>query len=94
MLRLLEIFGVGLIIIIICTDIIYPILTNKPLFGSFRKTPPIIPEVEKEIDPSTLDGKIEVAKVKVGEVKDIQSEVSAHFKTAEQLKKDSDNLLK
>jgi len=92
MLRLIEIFGLGLFFLAICTELIYPILFDKPLFGSFRKT--TAAEPKKEVENSTLDEKIEKAKVKVEEVKEVQSEISAHFKTAEQLKEESDNLLK
>ena len=84
----LELIVIAGIVLISITEFFIPILTDKPLFGSFRKT-----KSEKKSE-SPLDEKIAKAKEKVGEVKSVQNEVESHLKTAEQLKEESDNLLK
>lgn len=91
--RLLELLIAVFIVIAFFTEFLIPILRGKPLFGSFRgKSEDEVIE-ETVVDETTLEAKIEAAKSKVEEVKQTQSEISAHFKTAEQLKEDSDNLL-
>lgn len=75
-----------LVIVLFLTEIVIPMFAGTPYFSTFRKKAPIA-------ETSTLDAKLKNAKEKVEEVKVIQSEVSAHFKTAEQLKEESDNLL-
>jgi hypothetical protein len=85
---LLEIIVIIAIVLIFITEFFIPILTGKPLFGSFRKSK------NETIDNDDLDEKITKAKEKVDEVKTVQTEVTEHFKTAEQLKEESDNLLK
>ena len=80
----------GLILISI-TEFFYPLLFQKPLFGSFRKTK----VTEKPLQaPVGLDEKISIAKEKVEEIKKIQDEVDAHHKSATDLKNKSDDLLK
>lgn len=82
---LLENLVLLLIGILFVTEMLIPFLTSKPFFSTFRK--------KSTADSTTLDAKLKHAKEKVDEVKTIQNEVSAHFKSAEQLKEESDNLL-
>ncbi len=83
------------IVLISITEFFYPLLTQKPLFGSFRKK---TTEEPKPKDNNPLNEKISEVKVKVQEVKEevkeVQNEVSENFDSAKKLKKDSDNLLK
>ena len=85
---LVEIIVVIAIVLISITEFFIPILTGKPLFGSFRRSK------TETVDNSPLDDKVSKAKEKVTEVKTVQTEVTEHFKTAQQLKEESDNLLK
>ena len=85
---ILEFIIVAFIVLISITEFFYPLLTGKPLFGSFRKN-----SVDtKNVDPS-LEEKLAEAKEKIKEVKDIQDEVNNHYKSAEQLKEEADKLL-
>jgi uncharacterized protein YktB (UPF0637 family) len=88
--RLLELLIAGLIVIVFISEFLIPLLMNKPLFGSFRKTKP---EPKKDSTREVLEDALKVAKEKVEEVKKVQSDVSDHYKSAEQLKRESDNLL-
>ncbi len=87
----IEFIVIAAIILIFITEFLYPILTQKPLFGSFRKktTPK-----EKTNSGGPLDEKISDAKEKVKEIKKVQDEIEENFKSAEELKNESDNLLK
>ena len=85
--RILELLVLCFIFVLFITEFVYPLLTNKPLFGSFR-------EKEKKEPKNSLEEKINEAKTKVNEVKEVQKDVLEHYKSAEQLKQDSDNLLK
>ncbi len=89
--RLLEIIAAAAIVLIAITEFFYPLIAGKPIFGSFRKTK------NNTTTSSTVDGslneKINKAKEKVEEIKNVQNEVDKNFKTAEQLKEESDNLL-
>jgi uncharacterized protein YktB (UPF0637 family) len=89
--RLLELLLGALLILGFITEFLVPMLMNKPLFGSFRKTGS---EPKKDATKEVLEDALKMAKEKVTEVKKVQSDVSEHFKTAEQLKEESDNLLK
>ncbi|PBQ33270.1 hypothetical protein CNR22_16310 [Sphingobacteriaceae bacterium] len=73
------------------TEFFYPLIAGKPFFGSFRKTNKTVNPITKE--EKTLDEKMTKAKVQVEEIKEVQKEVNAHYKTAEQLKEEADNLL-
>ncbi len=90
--RTIELIVVLAIILVSITEFFLPILLNKPLFGSFRKLN--AKEKKQIINKESLDEKIAVAKDKVEEVKKTQNEITEHFKSAEQLKDESDNLLK
>ncbi len=87
---ILEFIVVAFIVLISITEFFYPLLTGKPLFGSFRKNSSMD---AKNVDPS-LEEKLAEAKEKIKEVKDIQDEVNNHYKSAEQLKEEADKLLK
>ncbi|MBL7891424.1 MAG: hypothetical protein JNL63_02240 [Bacteroidia bacterium] len=92
---LLEIIILTAIVLISITEFFVPLIMNKPLFGSFRKSRT---SEAKNVPDGSLDEKITKTKEKVEEVKEVvkevQSEVAQNFKTAEQLKEESDNLLK
>jgi membrane-associated HD superfamily phosphohydrolase len=87
--QILEYAVLGFIVLLFITEIFYPLIAGKPFFGSFRKNAPI---VQKPVD-SSLEAKLADAKRKVEEVKNVQNEVNQHFKSAEQLKDEADNLL-
>ncbi len=88
MIRVLEFVLFVAILLIINTEILYPLITNKPLFGSFRAQGKTVPK-----EGEALASKVSKAKEKVKEVKEVQQEVDDNFKSAEQLKEESDNLL-
>ena len=93
--EILEIIVLAAIGLIAVTEFFIPIILNKPLFGSFRKVK--IPDASTtKGDPShpPLKEKISQAKEKVEEVKEVQGEVTENFKSAKELKKESDDLLK
>lgn len=89
--RLLEIIAAAAIVLIAITEFFYPLIAGKPIFGSFRKSKNTT-TTSTSIDGS-LDEKINKAKEKVEEIKNVQNEVDKNYKTAEQLKEESDNLL-
>ncbi len=89
--RLLEIIAAAAIVLIAITEFFYPLIAGKPIFGSFRKSKNNT-TTSTSIDGS-LDEKINKAKAKVEEIKNVQNEVDKNYKTAEQLKEESDNLL-
>lgn len=83
---ILELLILAGIVLFSLTEFFYPLVVGKPLFPSFRKgteTPP---------EKSSLENELAKAKAKVAEVKTIQDEVNKNFKSAEQLKEESDNL--
>lgn len=88
---LLEYLVMAAIVLLSITEFFYPLLTNKPFFGSFRKRQPEVAKPKQA--PSSLKEKVNKAKEKVQEVKDIQQEIDKNFKSAEQLKEESDNLM-
>ena len=81
---IIEFVVLAAIVLISITEFFYPLLVGKPLFNSFRK--------KAEQAPSTLEDELSKAKEKIAEVKNIQAEVNKKFKSAEQLKEESDNL--
>ena len=87
---ILELLALIAIVLIFITEFFLPLLLGKPLFGSFRSKK----KEQKKDDSSPLAEKVSEAKEKVKEVKDVQGEVTENFKTAEQLKEESDDLLK
>jgi hypothetical protein len=88
MIRVLEFVMFAALLLILTTEILYPLITNKPLFGSFRAQGKTTPK-----SGETLATKVSNAKEKIKEVKEVQQEVDNNFKSAEQLKEESDNLL-
>ena len=86
---ILEYIVLAFIVLVSITEFFYPLLAGKPLFGSFRRNS----FTEQKTVDSSLEEKVSKAKEKIKEVKDIQEEVNKHFKSAEQLKEDADNLL-
>ncbi len=87
---IIELIFLAAILLVSLTEFFIPLLTGKPFFGSFRKA-----KTTKVIkDDRPLNAKIDEAKEKVKDVKDIQNAVTEHYKSAEQLKEESDNLLK
>jgi hypothetical protein len=88
--RLLEIIALAAVVLISITEFFYPLIAGKPFFGSFRKRKK---EEERTTSGDTLDEKINQAREKVEEIKNVQDEVDRHYKTAEQLKEEADQLL-
>ena len=81
---IIEFVVLAAIVLISITEFFYPLLVGKPLFNSFRKK-----ATER---PSNLQDELSRAKEKIVEVKNVQAEVNKTFKSAEQLKQESDNL--
>jgi len=88
MIRVLEFVLFTAALLIVITEILYPLVAGKPLFGSFRKTDKTTLSEKEE-----LASRVAKAKEKVDEVKEVQKEVEDNFKSAERLKEESDNLL-
>lgn len=92
---LLELIFLIAFVLVSITEFFIPLVTSKPLFGSFRKTKLTENKIK---DDNLLDEKISKTREKVEEVKEevaeVQQQVAENFKTAKQLKKESDNLLK
>lgn len=82
--KIFELLLLAIIFLVLCTEFFYPLIANKPFFGSFRKKKPEV----------GLNEKVNQAKKKIDEVKEVQNEVNEFQKTAAELKKDADNLLK
>ncbi|MFL5731469.1 MAG: hypothetical protein ACJ75J_18410 [Cytophagaceae bacterium] len=96
---ILELILALSLILVAITEFFYPLIAGKPLFGSFRKSATPLTETATETASQTknngkLDEKISEARKKVEEVKTVQNEVTEFYKSAEQLKNESDNLLK
>lgn len=87
---ILEFIVLAFIVLMSITEFFYPLMVGKPLFPSFRKKEKF---AEQKVDDASLESKVSAAKEKIREVKDIQNEVDQHFKSAEQLKEEADNLL-
>ncbi len=86
---ILELVVLAFLVLLSITEFFYPLLTGKPLFGSFRKKL----NVDQKSTDESLESKVSKAKEKIREVKDIQNEVNKNFKSSAQLKKEADNLL-
>jgi len=89
--KILESIVVLAIVLVFFTEVIYPIIFSKPLFGSFRSKKEDPP---KNIANEDLNKELQNAKLKVKEVKEVQTKVDEFHKSADQLKKESDDLLK
>lgn len=88
--RLIEYLAVAGIILLAITEFFYPLIAGKPFFGSFRKNTKNQNNVASE---SPLNEKVNKAKEKVEEIRAVQNEVNEHYKSAEQLKEEADQLL-
>jgi hypothetical protein len=88
---IIELILIAGIVLVAITEFFWPLITGKPLFGSFRKSKSAETKIAVE---GSYNEKISKAKAKVQEVKDIQNELNENFKSAEQLKKEADDLLK
>jgi hypothetical protein len=92
---IIELFLALTLSLFAITEFFYPLIMSKPLFGSFRKSSPAKGEEEPQKNKDgSFKEKIYTAKQKVAEVKTVQNEVTEYYKSAEQLKEESDNLLK
>ncbi len=81
----LEMVALAAILLFSITEFFYPLITGKPLFGSFRKKSPKA--------TATLDEEIATARRKVDEVKDVQRKADERLRDAEQRKNAADDLL-
>ena len=90
---ILEFIVLAAIVLISITEFFYPLFTGKPFFGSFRSKPEPQVELNEESEDASLKEKISLAKEKIKEVKGIQKEVNKNYKSAEQLKREADDLL-
>ena len=79
----LELIFISLVLLMAILEFFIPLIQNKPLFPSFRST-----EIQG------IEDKIDTAKKKVSEVKEVQKEVDEKVKEIQKIKDDSDGLLK
>lgn len=90
---ILELCLVAAIVLVFITEFFVPLLYNKPVFGSFRKKT----QQQRKPAEDTLPDKIEKARDKANEAKviveDVQQQAYDNYKTAEQLKDETENLL-
>jgi len=91
MYRLVELIFLAAVVLFAITDVFVPLVTDSKLFPTFRRKKVV--DVPKP-DNSTLEAKIDVAKAKVAEVKEVQKEVQKEFEKTKDLKDKSDNLMK
>lgn len=77
--------------ILLITQWILPILINTPTWWLFKSSK------KKVVTPTPLDAEIKATKTYVDEVKvkveEVRNKVDENLKTAEDLKKDADNLI-
>lgn len=88
--KTIELIIVVAIVLVFITEFFYPLFSGKPLFASFRKQPT---STAPQKGQPPLEDKINLAKEKVHEIKTIQNEVNENYKSAEELKKEADDLL-
>lgn len=88
---ILEILFTLAIILVFITEFLWPVLTGKPIFGSFRRSKK---KAQNRKDNISLEEKVSIAKAKAEEIKTLQNEINENLKTAEQLKGEADDLLK
>jgi hypothetical protein len=75
---------IGLVLLAI-TEVFYPLLAGRPLFGSFRKRrPTAAPDIDDEL---------RAARRKVDDVKEVQRKADEQFRRAEDRKNAADDLL-
>lgn len=85
-LEMLVLAGVALLAI---TEFFYPLLTGKPLFGSFRRK-----AGQQRVSNVPLDEEIAAARRKAEEVKEVQRKADEALREAAQRKDAADDLLK
>lgn len=90
--RVFEFVFIAVIVLVAITEFFYPLIAGKPFFGSFKKNTDPEPPLTKPKQEGTLNDKIDVARKKVEEIKATQNEVNSNYKSAEQLKDESDSL--
>ena len=90
--RVFEFVFIGVVVLVAITEFFYPLIAGKPFFGSFKKTTDPEPPLNKPKEEVTLNEKLDAARIKVEEIKATQSEVNSNYKSAEQLKDESDSL--
>ena len=88
---IIEIIASLAIVLIFITEFFWPLISGKPIFGSFRKTSASAKAAEEDL---SIEDKLAQAKAKAQEIKKIQTEIDEKLKTAEQLKAEADDLLK
>lgn len=88
---IIEIIASLAIVLIFITEFFWPLITGKPIFGSFRKNSSASKPAEEEM---SMEDKLAKAKAKAQEIKKIQTEIDEKLKTAEQMKSEADDLLK
>ena len=84
-LEMLVLAGVALLAI---TEFFYPLLTGKPLFGSFRR------KAKATASSVPLDQEIEAARRKAEEVKEVQRKADEALRKAAERKDAADDLMK
>lgn len=82
---LVEVLAIAAITLFAITEFFYPLLTGKPLFGSFRR--------QATKAPSSLDDELEAARRKAEEVKDVQRKAADDLRRAAQRKDRADDLM-
>lgn len=90
--RVFEFVLIAVIVLVAITEFFYPLIAGKPFFSSFKKNAEPAPPLPKPKEEDTLNEKIDAARKKVEEIKATQNEVNSHYKSAEQLKDESDSL--
>jgi cell division protein FtsB len=90
--RVIEYIFLAAIVLLAITEFFYPILAGKKLFGTFRKKQ-ATPKMDTPL-VTDIKSKVDEARIKVNEVKEVQNEVTAHFQEVSKLKDESDNLIK
>ena len=83
----LEFVVMAAVVLFAITEFFYPLLTGKPLFGSFRRK-------SARSESPTLDQSIAEARRKAAEVKDVQRRTEEELRAAERRRNAADDLLK
>ncbi len=81
-----------LLALFIITQVILPTLLDTPMFWMFKRKAKKVDKPVTELEAELESTKEVVAEAKE-KVKETREKVDAHFKSAEELKNDSDNLL-
>ena len=81
-----EIVVLAAIALLFITEFFYPLLTGKPMFGSFRRK-------GGAASPASFDEEILEARRKAADVRDVQRKAEEDLRAAEQRKSAADELL-